>query len=403
MTDPKDTNQDFDVEEEVEEFQPFDPELISIDTKGVTMDTCLRRLEQGTIILAPDFQREEVWTEEKRCRLIESLILRIPLPMFYVAADEKGVFSVVDGLQRLSTIRSYVLGDKFMDTKNATDRGKGYPLHDLEFWGDKFNGRMFCDLPVSIQNRILETEFTFTIINPGTPEEVKRNIFKRINTGGEPLNAQEIRHALYVGQSTSLLARLAKSGPFLTATTGSVRTSRMADRELVLRSLAFTLRSDSDYPKNNDMDAFLSDTMRIINILPTLTGKDAGKLFPKPEDRKRVKVTDLVELERLFHLGMTRSHALFGEHAFRRSHPAVRRTAINKGLFEAWSTLLTNMSESAFEQILAAKRLFIQKYVTEYLENESFLRAVSRDSSKYSAGVKVRYDKLQKLIGEFTK
>ncbi|MBK8854301.1 MAG: hypothetical protein IPN10_09400 [Saprospiraceae bacterium] len=79
-------------DDEVVEIQPFDPEKISIDTKPVTMDTCLRRLEQETIILNPDFQRNEVWTLEKKCRLIESLILKIPLPMFYVSSDEMEFF-----------------------------------------------------------------------------------------------------------------------------------------------------------------------------------------------------------------------------------------------------------------------------------------------------------------------
>mgnify|MGYP003608992533 FL=1 len=77
--------------EEVEEIQPFDPEKISIDTKTLTMEGVLRRLEQKTIILNPDFQRNEVWNEEKKSRLIESLILKIPLPMFYVSADENNV------------------------------------------------------------------------------------------------------------------------------------------------------------------------------------------------------------------------------------------------------------------------------------------------------------------------
>jgi Protein of unknown function DUF262 len=389
------------VEEETEEFQPFDPEKISIDTKPITMDTCLRRLEQGTIILNPDFQRNEVWTMEKKCRLIESLMLKIPLPMFYVSADEKGHFYVVDGLQRLSTIRSFVLGDIYLKTRNPDLKGEGFKLDELEFWGKQYNESTFNGLPVNIQNRILETGFTFTIINPGTPEEVKRNIFKRINTGGEPLTPQEIRHALYIGESTKLLLRLSLKEEFLDATGYSVKSNRMMDRELILRFLAFTVRSYSNYPKNNDMDTFLSDTMRIINIMPSLNGKEGAKVFKDDVSREHVLIKDIAKLEELFTKTMDRAQLIFAENTFRKSYPGKRRTPINKALFEVWSTLLAKISDQEFSKLLDNRTLFLEKYKT-LLEDGSFNYAISRDSLK-TLSVKDRYEKLSNLLNEFIK
>ena len=389
------------VEEENEEFQPFDPEKISIDTKPITMDTCLRRLEQGTIILNPDFQRNEVWTMEKKCQLIESLMLKIPIPMFYVSADEKGHYYVVDGLQRLSTIRSFVLGDEYLKTKNPDLKGNGFELEDLEFWGKSYNTLTFNKLPINIQNRILETGFTFTIINPGTPEEVKRNIFKRINTGGEPLTPQEIRHALYIGESTELLLRLSKREEFLKATSYSVKSNRMMDRELILRFLAFTVRSYTNYPKNNDMDTFLSDTMRIINIMPGLNGKEGAKLFKDGISKDDVLINDISKLEELFIKAMDRTKIIFGEHSFRKSYPGRRRTPINKALFEVWSTLLAKLSDVEFENLTNNKEHLIDKY-KGMLEENIFNFVISRDSLKVLS-VKDRYEKLTDLIKEFTK
>jgi len=155
---------------------PFDPDSISIEQKPVPMDTLIRRLKQKSILLSPDYQRNEVWDNKRRSRLIESIMLKIPLPMFYVASTENGTWEVVDGLQRLSTIRNFILGDK---------DGKPLILNDLEFLGKKLNDKTFKAIEDDqsqqrLINTIMETEMRFTVINPGTPEAVKRNIFKRI-------------------------------------------------------------------------------------------------------------------------------------------------------------------------------------------------------------------------------
>jgi uncharacterized protein with ParB-like and HNH nuclease domain len=388
------------VEDEFEEFQPFDPEKISIETKPMAMETCLKRLVQGTIILAPDFQRKEVWTIQQKCRLIESIMLKIPIPMFYVSQDEKGVYSVVDGLQRLSTIRSFILGDKYLDTKDERYKGEGFKLKDLEFWGDRYDGDTFNKLPVNIQNRISETIFTFTIINPTTPEEVKRNVFKRINTGGAPLTAQEIRHALYIGESTKLLSRLSERIEFYEATDFSVKSNRMIDRELILRFLSFTVRSYVNYSKKNDMDAFLSDTMRIINIMPDLTGKEEKKLFSDETVKKSdIIIRDVTVLEELFIIGMIRTKSIFGAHTFRKSYGNKRKSQVNKALFEIWSVLLSKLSENEFDNLQKNKMTFLNQYYP-YLEEPVFIYSISRDSWKFS-GVKYRYETLTNLLNKF--
>lgn len=396
------------VEDEIEEFRPYDTEKISIDTKGMLLEACLRRMEQGTIILSPDFQRNEVWTIEKRSKLIESILLKIPIPMFYVSSDEKGTYSVVDGLQRLSTIRDFVLGNSYLKSpeKDMSLKGNGFHLEKLEFWGDKFNGYTFNQLPIDMQNRILETEFTFTIINPGTPEEVKRNIFKRINTGGEPLTSQEIRNALYAGQSTEFLKRLASQSEFDEATFGAVKEERMMDKELILRSLSFMIRNYTSYPKSNDMDKFLSDTMRIMNIMPDLNSKEASAFFREEEQRKEgvrrkdILITDTKSLEIRFRNGMIRAHGLFDKHTFRKSYGKKRRTPINKALFEVWTVLLSDLTDIEYKVLLSDKRAFLSEY-NRLLDDNSFNYIISRDSLKYNS-VQERYKQLSLLLKKHT-
>jgi len=397
-----------DVKDEIDEFKPYDTEKISIDTKGLGMEACLRRMLQKTIILAPDFQRNEVWNIEKKSKLIESLLLKIPIPMFYVSADEAGIYSVVDGLQRLSTIRDFVLGEKYLlsDGNEIKLKGNGFKLEKLEFWGEKYNGCTFNELPVDMQNRILETEFTFTIINPGTPEEVKRNIFKRINTGGEPLTSQEIRNALYVGQSTKFLKELSQKKEFFTATDESVKSERMMDKELILRSLSFMIRNHTSYPKNNDMDKFLSDTMRIINIMPNFDSKEALKFFKEELLRREgvkkedIQITDIEDIEAKFTKGMVRAIGIFKKHAFRKSYGKKRRTPINKALFEVWTVLLSNLNDDEYAVLSNNKNDFLSEY-NRLLDDINFNYFISRDSLKFNS-VQERYKQLTTLLKKHT-
>lgn len=132
-------------------------------------------------------------------------------------------------------------------------------------------------MPTYIYNRIIETEFTFTVINPGTPEEVRRNIFKRLNTGGMPLSSQEIRNALYIGKATDLLNDLAKEDIFIKATCNSIKSQRMEDKELILRFVSFIVRKYTSYTKTINVDTWLSDTMIIINATPDFETRELNK------------------------------------------------------------------------------------------------------------------------------
>lgn len=388
-------------EKEEEEFDqesyPFDPKHISIDKKSITMDAIVRRLKQGTIILRPDFQREEVWTQENKSRLIESLLLNIPITMFYVSADVDGNFTVVDGLQRLSAIRDFVLKEKFKptDTRNL---GNGMRLIGLEFL-TRFEGMTFNELPLNMQNRINETEFTFTIINPGTPEEVKRNIFKRINTGGEVLKAQEIRNVLYAGESTSILKRLTELKVFKKATSKSINHDRMDDYEVVLRGLSFLIRDADAYPKNGNMDKFLSDTMVILNSYPFYNSREIKRLIATEGLDIRCIYGDRIEhIEEIFQTAMNRSIKLFGKHTFRKSYGTKKKSPINKALFEIWCSTLGVLSKDRYDKLLLSD--FKQEY-NALLDDHKFCTYISRDSWKQNS-VKQRYEIINKLILKYT-
>lgn len=383
-----------------ESKQPFDPSSISIEKRVVTMDAIIRRLEQKTIKLNPGFQRKEVWDETRKCQLIESLLLCIPIPMFYVSADAKGGWTVVDGLQRLSTIRDFVLGQDFLSSEDVSKKGHGFRLSGLEFCGSLLNGHNMAELPTLYANRIMETEFTFTVINPGTPEDVKRNIFKRINTGGMILSQQEIRNALYGGECSALLNELAEMRCFKDATGWSVKSLRMEDKELVLRFVAFLIRDYRRYNKSVNPDTWLGDTMMIFNAMPSLNNRDIKKLVKEGN----VAIEDITVMTKgsiieSFEKAMTRGQELFGPHAFRKSIPGNRRAPINKSLFETWGVLLSKLSDDEFKKLCRNKQLLLNEYA-DYLYTNNFVIAISRDSmNKWS--VNHRYTIVSDLINKY--
>lgn len=383
-----------------ESKQPFDPSTISIEKRVVSMDAIIRRMEQKTIRLNPDFQRKEVWDDTRKCQLIESLLLRIPIPMFYVSADSNDHWTVVDGLQRLSTIRDFVLGREYLETKDEKKKGHGFQLKGLEFCGSQLNDYDMAGLPTLYTNRIMETEFTFTIINPGTPEDVKRNIFKRINTGGLTLSPQEIRNALYSGKCSELLSELADMKCFKEATGWSVKSLRMEDKELVLRFVAFMLRDFTRYGKSVNADTWLGDTMMIYNALPSLDNRDVKKLVKEEHLLlSDVQVLTKDDIMKAFEKAMRRGKALFGSHAFRKSMPGYRRSPINKSLFETWGVLLSRLSDDEFARLLQHRDDLLDEY-GEYMYDDDFIIAISRDSlSKWS--VNQRYTIINGLINKY--
>jgi hypothetical protein len=322
-------------------------------------------------------------------------MLRIPLPMFYVAANPDGTWEVVDGLQRLTTIRDFLLGGQ-----KEMPEARQFPLIELEFWGERFNNKTFSQIELDpsnsrIINNILETEMRFTVINPGTPEEVKRNIFKRINTGGMPLTLQEIRHALYQGPATDLLIELVGSTEFKNAIDNSIDDSRMAGRELVLRFLAFHIFEIEVF--DGDMDSLLSNTMRTINHLPAITSNDLARIFGK-KTVPQLKIENTNSIKDSFVTAMNRSVEFFGDYAFRKGVGGQRRTPVNKALFEAWSKILAELPDDKYIILLQRKVEFLSKY-EDLLKQDDFDRAISRDSSS-AFGVKERYRSLNELVSK---
>ena len=306
--------------------EPWDPQKIRITTKNFSLREIVAQIGDKEINLSPDFQRDFVWKLRQRTRLIESVLLGIPLPAFYFDQGKDGKYQVVDGVQRLTTIY------EFMNNNHALKWGELEYLKNLD-------ESTFENLDPALQRRFKAAQIVVHVIEPQTPSEVKFDIFNRVNTLGSPLSAQEIRHAMSGNRSKELLITLVEDKRFDEATEYKywskdvngidIRNSaRMTNRELALRFCAFRYCSIDDYRTFPSLDAFLMYFTRQID------GMDGAI---------RIGNADLDRLKSDFFNAMDAATVILGDAAFRRWPLDVeRRGPINRAVFEAQANALAN-------------------------------------------------------------
>ncbi|EKJ91623.1 Protein of unknown function DUF262 [Bacteroides finegoldii] len=249
------------VEEAVEDVYP--DAVLNIARETGSVFQLKRRWEKtpSMLDLTPPFQRNLVWSSKQKSELIESIIMGIPLPAFYVKENPEGVYVVVDGKQRLSTLFDFIDGKfKLEGLSILKDHVKSY----------------FSDLSPIEQNKIEDYTLTINVIKAPTSDRVTFDLFDRVNRGGTNLNNQEMRNALYQGTSTRLIDELAENMNFLDATENTIPPKHMKDRYLILRFLAFYMWNEHlsvdietglrlEYKSN--LEDFLGKTMAYLNNL----------------------------------------------------------------------------------------------------------------------------------------
>ena len=345
--------------------QPFDSSKIKVRTVNVVVDQVVSRIRYGEIDLQPDFQRVRgIWDVKRKSRLIESLLLRIPIPVFYVAADHDEQWKVVDGVQRISTIYGYMEGE--------------FSLAQMEYRRE-FGGKRYGELPRPMQRRISETQLVVNVIEPGTPPEVMFNIFRRINTGGMTLNGQEIRHALNPGLVRNYLKALAESEAFLDATDRSIKPHRMTDRECVLRFLAFYIEPWERYTTGS-LENQLERAMKTINDMASEQVDAVAGAFEK---------------------AMRAATRIFENDAFRKRYrPDDSRHQISLALFEAWAVQLARCSPQEIDRLVAGRAEVRKRFMALLNGDTDFEKAISV-STGTPLRIRKRFTAIRDLVEEF--
>jgi hypothetical protein len=316
---------------------------VFVRTEQRTVGEVVKRIAADRFILNPDFQRDFVWSAEKQSRLIESCLMRIPLPVFYVAEAKDGRIIVVDGLQRLTSFYRY-LNNQF--SLSGLDGGAEEKKHPLS--GDKYE-----NLHVSLQERIEDTQLTLYILDAKAPERAKLDIFERVNSG-DPLTRQQMRNCLYNGPATLWLKEAASNETFVTTTGGSLDKKKMRDREAINRFLAFYLIGEASY-RGGDMDYFLASGLDMFNGLPEAQRKTISEAF--------------------IH-SMRVNKFLFGDHAFRKSLgalPHANRSVLNIALFDVLSVIFARIDG----ETVIAKQAALRAAVKGLIGNNAFAHSIS--------------------------
>ncbi len=343
--------------------EPFDPNLIKIETHQLTLHHIIDRLKHNEINLFTEFQRrKDLWTPTQQSRLIESVLLRMPIPSFYFDGQEDNKWQIVDGLQRVSTIKNFAVDKTLI-------------LEDLEFL-KRIEDCGYDNLHRDLQRRIDSFPIVVYLVQKDTPEEVKFNLFRRINTGGLLLTPQEIRHALNQGIPADYIKELAESEEFKKATCYSIRSDRMEDRDFVTRFVSFYL---DVYDYQPDLDSFMNKGMAKI---------------------KKISEAEREKMKKDFIRAMNVSVEIFGDDAFRKRFDPNdrRRKPINKAFFETLSVIFAFSPEAKTQELIRLKEIFKEKLIGLMNDNK-FIASISSGTGK-KGSVETRFENVARIILE---
>ncbi|MBM6843062.1 DUF262 domain-containing protein [Phocaeicola plebeius] len=345
--------------------KPFNPNEIDVYISTVNLGSLIDQLENDEIDLQPDFQRvTDVWDNVKKSRLIESILLGLPLPSFYFSEDPVSQkLSIIDGLQRICAIRDFVL-----------EKENPLKLEGLQFLKN-FEGFTFSQLARPEVKRIKSLKITMNTLRKGTPLDVKYIIFQRVNTAGVPLTPQEMRHALNQGPAAIFIKELADMESFKKATNYSVESKRMQDRDFVNRFIAFYI-GYQDYM--GDLDMFLNDKMGELN-----------KMTSEQKDDIRVS----------FDKAMKCCYEIFKNDAFRKKYSVTdKRKPISKSVYDTLSVNIAWLSDE--EQLMLLKNAEAFKTgMIRLFNDERFNFSISTGTGqKYN--VDLRFTMVKSLIKE---
>ena len=352
---------DEDSETTKEEEAPYD--IPAKDRKLVThpYDFIVRSLDDqikdGTLILADKYQRRQVWKNVTCSRLIESLLINVPIPVCYFAELDTGQYSVIDGQQRLSAIHRYLNNE--------------YPLSGLKV-KHELNRQRFYQLSQEDKRLILSRTIRCIVILMESHPDIRFDVFERLNTSSSQLSTQEIRNCIYCGELNDLIRRLSEHPDFLLVRDVKEPDLRMKDNEMILRFFAFY----------EELPQYCG------NLKKFLDG------YQKAGMEKDIK--DINKLESLFIKVINDVKMVFGKNAFRK-YDSQRHTwerSVNRAIYDSIMICFANANS---EEIISKREIIIDGLRDLCESNQAFIAATA-SATKDRVNVKNRIVQFRKMM-----
>lgn len=352
----------------------------AVSSSDWTVETVVNQMRKGRIDLNPRFQRRNAWLDERKSQLIESVILRYPIPQLVLAEapGRQGNYLVIDGKQRLLALRQFCV-----DEDEAADVGfEPLTLSGLDIL-DSLNGltwrgvqRQRPDLAAKFENHTIRTVF----LSHWKSDDLLLSLFLRLNTGSVTLSPQELRQALIPGDFVDWVDEASGASTGLRRLLGNAQPDRrMIDAELLLRFISFR---QLEFPYRGNLKRFLDDTCRLFN--------------DRWADSRATLDSELYELE----AGIDAVYRVFGRHACRKWNTNGYERPFNRALFDIQVGAFANPTvRDALDETTAARIEAGFRYLCDF--DPAFVLATTT-STKTSEAFRTRFNAWRDVIREAT-
>lgn len=313
----------------------------------------VRMISEGDLVLDPDYQRNYIWDNKKASKLVESIILNVPIPVVYVSEEKDSSWTVIDGLQRLNSLKRFFDGQ--------------FKLSGLDVLSE-LNKCDFKSLPSKASRMLKNGLLRIVMVTADSNEDIKYDIFMRLNTGAVHLNEQELRNCLYRGKFNTFLQEEAGNKQWLEMLGLEEPHKRMADRELLLRFLALSVNWDR---AANEVKGYKGNMKSFMNAFMKQYQDDEGQL-----NYFRALCDETIE----------KVYEVYGVEAFRRLNEDGSVSPINRAIMDA---LMISSIPYDKEKLLSKKQEIRERLFNE-LSNDTEFRLSTLNATSDTKVVRFR-------------